>query len=169
VPESLFWERPDGGLNMVHSGLNALRTERATHAGRPRKEEESMRKFIWLWSAPVLALVLAGPAHAGTLATPSVFTGTGTDFVDCTAVNVGESPIASLTVRLFPRPGGAEGEEKTCVNVVPGDICFTAVDVPPFDVGHCKVIFTGSKRNVRGSISLGDLGSNVSVQLPATE
>ena len=132
-----------------------------------------MKTFSWLWSAPVLALVLAGPAHAGILATPVTGTVALPADVQCTGGNVGESPIASLTARLVPTPQsvalfGSAVVEETCVNVAPGDICGASIAVPAGNgfAGHCKVIFTGSKKNVRGSIFIGGFG-NVVQELPA--
>src|SRR5262249_8526693 len=51
------------------SRFERLRDGTCPVQGGPQSEAK-MRKFRWLWSAPVLALVLAGSAHAGTLATP---------------------------------------------------------------------------------------------------
>src|SRR5262245_40709729 len=121
-----------------------------------------------LWSAPVLALLLAGPANAGVLATPGMFTGDETKSVDCGATNVGETPIDSVTVRLVSADG-SDGEERefTCTNLVPGAICDIVIGVPGSFVAHCKIIFTGARKNVRGSMSLTDLGNNVQAQLAA--
>ena len=132
-----------------------------------------MRTIRSVWSAPVLALVLAGPAHAGVLATPVTSTVSLPADVQCNGVNVGESPIASLTARLVPTPQsvalfGSAVVEETCVNVAPGEICGPSISVPAGKgfAGHCKVIFTGSKKNVRGSIFIQGFG-NVVQELPA--
>jgi hypothetical protein len=126
-----------------------------------------MRKFRSLWSGPVLALVLAGLAHAGMLATSGIFSGSDTQLVDCLAINVGESPIASVTVQLVPTSNSdGKGDSFTCVNV-PGETCEDLIDTPPFFSGHCKIIFTGSRKNVRASVSLIASGNNLRVELPA--
>src|SRR5262245_19126344 len=121
----------------------------------------------WWW-APLLALVLGGPAHAGVLATSGVFTGSETQFVDCQATNVGESPITSVTIQLVPNSNSAgKGDTFTCENVAPGEICEDLITTPPFFTGHCRIIFTGSRKNVRASMSLADTGNNMRVVLPA--
>jgi len=112
-----------------------------------------MRSFRSVWSALVLALVLAGSAHAGTLATPLMFSGTEVTQLFCDAVNVAVSPIASVTVKLVAtRFSETQGSEVTCNNLAPGDDCVTGVVAAPFFAGHCKIIFTGSSKGVRGSM-----------------
>ena len=126
-----------------------------------------MRTFRSLWSAPVLALVLAGSAHAGTLATPLMFSGTEVTSFFCNAVNVAESPIASVTVKLVPiGVGSIQGSEFTCDNLAPGDVCDTGVVAadPLFFSGHCKGIFTGSRKSLRGSMVATD-GAENSIRL----
>src|SRR5262245_7041420 len=130
-----------------------------------------MRSFRSLWSAPVLALVLAGSAHAGTLATPRMFSGTEVTGFFCDAVNVAESPIASVTVKLVPIVvGSIQGSELTCDNLAPGDVCETGVVAadPLSFSGHCKIIFTGSRKSLRGSMVATDgADNNIRAQLNA--
>src|SRR5262245_5265786 len=132
-----------------------------------QESEESDKTFNWL--APVLALVLAGSAHAGTLATPLMFSGTEVTSFFCDAVNVAESPIASVTVKLVAASvSGAQGSEFTCNNLAPGDACETGAFAAPFFAGHCKIIFTGSRKSLRGSMVATDgTGNNVRAQVDA--
>lgn len=51
-----------------------------------------MGKFRWLWSAPILALVLAGPAHATTLVSQGLNVAKG-NAVSCQIVNAGTKAI----------------------------------------------------------------------------
>src|SRR5262245_49590612 len=124
----------------------------------------------WRWSTAVPALVLTGVAHAGTLATPLMFSGTEVTGFFCDAVNVAGSPIASVTVQVVASSDSTQpGSELTCDNLAPGDLCETGVfaDPPSFFAGHCKVIFTGSRKSVRGSMVATGSGNNVRAQVAA--
>jgi hypothetical protein len=117
--------------------------------------------------APVL-VALASPAQAGTIATPSMFSGSLTEAVNCEAVNVGEKTIHSVTVRIVPAFAPLTGAEATCTDLAPGAVCVTSIAPPPaFFAGHCKVEFTGGKRSIRGAMSLIEAGDNVRAQLAA--
>jgi hypothetical protein len=101
------------------------------------------------------------------IATPSMFKGTLTAFVNCEGVNVGDKPIKSVTVRIVPAFGPADDTELTCSDLAPGEVCAASIVPPDFFAGHCKVEFTGSKRSIRGSMSVIGEGDNVQAQLAA--
>lgn len=116
--------------------------------------------------AVALGIALSTPAWAGTLATAAMFRGTNTVGFACEAVNVGDKPIKSVTVRLVPAFGGPL-QPVSCTNLAPGAVCHTSTLDSSFHSGHCRIDFTGSKQNIRGSMSVIGSGNNVLEQLPA--
>jgi hypothetical protein len=92
-----------------------------------------------------------------------MFSGTLTGLITCEATNVGDKPIKSVTVRLVP-VGGVASPEQTCQDMPPSGLCIATVSTF-FWSGSCRVDFTGSKRSIRGSMSVIEAGNNVRQQL----
>jgi|SRR5262245_5929486 len=78
-----------------------------------------MRRSSWLWSVPVVAIVVASPVHAGGLLTTAPYLGSfvRSGFATCVAANVG-GRTADVTITLLDTNG----------NVLVGPDTFT---VPP--------------------------------------
>jgi hypothetical protein len=111
--------------------------------------EEAMKTIRSWWSAPVLALVLAGAAHATTLFSQTLRVAPG-DLPACNIVNAGPKEIAVkfelLNVNgevaredeLSVLPGGANGKS---FNGITGNF-------------HCRFSGAFSKRDVRASMDV---------------
>ena len=102
--------------------------------------------------AIVAASLVSTPAMAGRLVTPSIYKGSDTTWFFCEAVNVGEKVIKSLTVTLVQHSGPATSI--TCTDVGPTEFCQDAEPALPFFSGFCRIDFSGSKKDVRGAISM---------------
>lgn len=99
----------------------------------------------------VASLALGGAAHAGTLTTAPLLPDFGANSqVRCEAVNVGPSPVATITIDIINTNNGLVGETNTCTNVAPNEGCGTAL-LSPFG-GFCRITFTGSAKRIRGSL-----------------
>src|SRR5262245_7138844 len=108
-----------------------------------------MRKLRYLWSAPVLALVLAGSAHATTLVSQGLRVAPG-DVASCTIVNAGTKEIAVL-FELVNNDGSVAGEDDA--SVLPGGEGSQAF--PDVTGGlHCRFTGAFSKRDVRASMNV---------------
>jgi len=113
-------------------------------------------------AAALLTVGLTGRAEAGT-ATSAPFYATGTDEVSCTGINTGTMDLDYLTVAIVDDTGLMA--LNSCMHVKPGVSCSTMVAAPKG--GFCGLIFKGSPKHVRGSISIVDMNGNVKAALPA--
>jgi hypothetical protein len=97
-----------------------------------------------------LVVLAAAPSHAVTFFTPMARAeGAGT--LACRAVNVGKKPIAITVTR-----GDLNGSDAqiSCTSVAPGSGCATAPTGTT--LSYCRFDFEGSKRAVRGSLTVDD-------------
>ena len=118
-----------------------------------------MRKLIWLWSAPVLALVLAGPAAATTLLSQTLRVAKG-DRPSCNIVNAGTQQI-NVTVELLD-VGGQVADELN-FNVPPGGESGLSNSGLTGNF-QCRLSGAFNKRNVRASMDVlsgSDFGTRV--------
>lgn len=108
-----------------------------------------MKTFSWLWSAPVLALVLAGAAHATILFSQTLRVGAG-DVASCSIVNAGTKDFG-VQVDLLDGNGAPFAEDEFSVS--PG-----GANSKSFvgTTGNFQCRFSGvfSKRDVRASIEV---------------
>ncbi len=111
-----------------------------------------------------LTVGLAGSAHASTILKTAAFYANGTDSVSCSATNVSSSQLESLAVWMID-DAGAPVAVNVCHDVTSGGMCTTSVDAPKG--GYCAIVFSGSSRNVRGSICILDKDGNARTALPA--
>src|SRR5262245_12122886 len=122
-----------------------------------------MKKFRSLWSAPVLALVLAGPAAATTLLSQTLRVAKG-DSPSCNIVNAGTQQL-NVTTELLDGLGQVADEVN--FNVPPrGQSGSSTGGV----TGNFQCRFSGAfnKRNVRASIDvLSGSDSGTRVTAPA--
>src|SRR5262245_19217406 len=109
----------------------------------------TMRKLRYSWSAPVLVLVLAGPAAATTLVSPALRVGKG-DFPACNIVNAGTEDI-TVKAELF----GVNNDviDQAIFTVSAGSQNGNATGGV---TGNCHCRFSGafSKRDVRASMDV---------------
>ena len=98
----------------------------------------------------VTLVLLAAPAHAVTFFTPMA-RAEGTATLACRAVNVGKKPLAITVTR-----GDLNGSDAqiSCTSVAPGSGCATAPTGTT--LSYCRFDFEGSKRAVRGSLTVDD-------------
>jgi len=118
-----------------------------------------MRNYRSLWSAAVLALVLAGPAAATTLLSQTLRVASG-DFPSCNIVNAGTREI-TVKAELLDVHGGVADEQT--FTVLPGGESGNSTSGV---IGNCHCRFIGafSKRDVRASMDVlsgADLGTRV--------
>jgi hypothetical protein len=113
-------------------------------------------------SLVALLLAAASPAQAGTVTTGIGFKGGDQAFIFCSGTNVGNNPVATMTVSLIDVNGNV-ANTFTCAPVNPGGVCDVATTVS----AHCKVEFTGSKQTVRGSLFVIDARNNLQIVEPA--
>jgi hypothetical protein len=114
-------------------------------------------------SLVALLLAAASPAQAGTVLTTGIgFKGGDQALIFCTGTNVGNNPVATMTVSLIDVNGNV-ANTLTCAPVNPGGVCDVATTVS----AHCKVEFTGSKQTVRGSLFVVDASNNLQIVEPA--
>lgn len=108
-----------------------------------------MRTIRSLWSVPVLALALAGPAHAATLVSQGLRVASG-DIANCLIVNAGTKEI-TVKFELLNVNGEVAGEDEA--SVLPGG---QSSQPFPGNTGSAHCRFTGafSKRDVRASIDV---------------
>jgi hypothetical protein len=119
----------------------------------------------------VMAVILAfgAPAHAGTIASPFLFTAqTPTlDFLDCIATNVSAGPITSVTVEIIAE-NGAVLVTQTCSALPASAVCEAISPANgSFQAGYCRVTFTGAKSRIRASMQVVDETNNIKASLPA--
>jgi hypothetical protein len=108
-------------------------------------------------------LGLVGTALAGTLNTP-ISTTVAPDVTYCSGVNVGTTPIASITVDLINNAGTINATN-TCTIVAPDDDCFTTYNLS--NSSRCRVTFTGPSKKIRGALTIVGSSGDKFV-LPAT-
>lgn len=120
--------------------------------------------FVCLW----ISASVASRAAAGTLATPSMFSGTGINAAACEGVNVGSKPLKLVTVTFVPAYLGGPSATNTCVDLAPGSVCQAYISIPPFFSGHCRIDFKGGRKSIRGALSVIDTGNHIAAALPAT-
>lgn len=141
-----------------------------------------MRNLHFLIAA---ALVLsAATANAGTLATPlAPSAGVDTHNVDleCSALNAGTKPIASVVITEYelsfcnPVSGGlqcptAVKQTTTCTDLAPGQVCITT-DTSTFLAlrNWCSFEIEGSTKGVRAGMQVRDHTTGQAlVSIPAT-
>ena len=97
--------------------------------------------------------LLTNVAHAGTIAS-GLGLATGGDLFDCSVVNVGTTPITSVTVDLVSF-FGAVTNTTTCSSVFPGSSCDVATAANP-GYRWCRVTFTGKKNKFRALMNVYD-------------
>jgi len=117
-----------------------------------------MRMLTRLLSAPVLALALAGTAHASTLVTPSVSVKSG-DTLVCRIVNAGEETVTVdvdivdfLGARLKGGPDVVE----------PGEVGIQVL-VQTTTSAYCRFTGAFSKQRVRASVDVLSEGHTIAV------
>ena len=98
---------------------------------------------------------------AGLLQTPLVFTN-GIDGIVCLATNVGTVPIATVTVSVVDGTNVTQNTA-TCSNLAPGEPCQAETQQD----ARCAISFTGSKKNIRGYVTVGDAANNMKATIPA--
>ena len=106
-----------------------------------------MRKLIWLRSAPVLALVLAGPAAATTLLSQTLREAKG-DSPSCNIVNAGTQQI-TVTAELLDGVGQVADEVTFAVPPGGESGALTGGVTGNFE---CRLSGAFNKRNVRASM-----------------
>jgi hypothetical protein len=99
---------------------------------------------------------------AALLQTPVVFTN-GTDRIYCIATNVGTTPLTSVTVSNVDQTNTTVNTF-TCPSVAPGSFCdaFTTTTS-----SRCTISFKGSKKNIRGLVTVVDAANNMKATIPA--
>lgn len=123
-----------------------------------------MSKTSNMWRAVLAGVVLAGTAGASTLESAPVHVGTF-DQGECTAANVGASPIGSVTVELVD-PDGAVMASNTCAALPYSAPCYVFAG-GPFYV-RCRVtVVGGSPKRVRAQMDVRDSSNNERVAVEA--
>lgn len=123
-----------------------------------------MTVLRWLWSAPVLALMLARPAHAVTTLVSPELSVLGTDTAICRIVNAGAKEIA-VTIQLVGGDGSIVVEKET--RVAPGNSDINVGDGFSSGGFYCRFIGAFSKSLVRASVDLVDPDFRTTVIAPA--
>ena len=111
--------------------------------------------------AAILGLSRIVWAAAPQLQTPLMFAN-GTDFIVCLATNVGTVPIATVTVSVVDGANVTQNTT-TCSNLAPGEPCQAETQQD----ARCAISFTGSKKNIRGYVTVGDAAQNMKATIPA--
>jgi hypothetical protein len=99
------------------------------------------------------------PAHAGTLATAALFTGTGDDVV-CMLSNISAAPLSNVSVEMKDGSGGpvaATLSSTDCTNNLPaGASCFLNKTLSGAQRARCEFKFQGTTARARGVLVLDD-------------
>jgi hypothetical protein len=129
------------------------------------REEVTMRVFAAL-AAAVFVLWMSGPAHAGTIASPTIYGGGFETSAECALRNVGRT-LVSVDVKLVTESGtplvlngqscndSSQPVGSPC-HLVPGGIFTVRADITAGFAYACSA--SGNVSNLRGTLIVGPSG-----------
>jgi hypothetical protein len=121
-----------------------------------------------LLTTTALVLAMTVGANAVQLGAGPIYSASGYNGI-CWYINLGTTNITPTSQLMYSYASTtALSTANSCANgspVGPGKSCYSYPDGPPFDGLACKVTFSTSAVNVRGSLELEDSSGNVLSQV----
>jgi hypothetical protein len=106
-------------------------------------------------------LVLAGSAHAGTIASATIYGAFNQDTAECVVRNVGKANV-TVDVNIYDESGNVVPASGSCAaSITPGSHCFKRAIISSGLAYACSATIAGNTKDLRANLVLiDDIGSN---------